>query len=735
MFKILKASLIFSILSLILTVTSSNLQNSDVRFTSNRFEQLETDQDQINQYNGDLTDFVIVAENEHLALYVNPHGLAIKIIDLNTGYIWSSTVDGMENHRLNETWRNFVASAITIDYIIGDENPQRESILSGNADVDLSLIADGFIADITMGRSGIQLQLSVTIDESDLIIFVYNDSIIEPENVKLMSLQLYPFLGSTHHNDVSGYMFIPDGAGALIRLDQPGVSMDSPFRAPIFGDDIGVTTRPQSQTNAPHVVRMPIFGIIHGVGQNGFITMIESGGLYGEIFAQTAGLSTDFNWITAVFHYRQTFNQPTTRDVARGPQIQKIQMERNNFDIEIRHRFLSGLNADYVGMALAYQDRLVDLGILTPSKDEPALIRLEFLGAEKREGLLWNSVVAMTPVLEIQGMVENLLQQNLKNLLVVYRGFARGGVSNSFPYRSHFESRLGSSSDVVNTIEFLENYNIDIYFNTDFTRIDRGANRLFGGPRVAQQINTRQFSENFLVPSDVLNQVSSDITRFSNLGVNRLSISTTPSVIYSTFNQSSIASRSENAYINNQLFDILKENNLNPSAMVEPNVLFWQHLDHFFDIPMTSSGYLFATDTVPFLQIVLRGHISYYTPVINFAANSRQAILNAIDFGAYPSFLLTKEPSHLLADTPSRDIFTSEFSVWEETIIETYRLIYEALGQVRNERIVSRTTLENGVIQTNYENGISIIVNYTNSRFLGEGFNVEAQDFAIWRWN
>ena len=36
-------------------------------------------------------------------------------------------------------------------------------------------------------------------------------------NIKIADIYVMPFLGATHLADTPGYMFIPDGTGALIR--------------------------------------------------------------------------------------------------------------------------------------------------------------------------------------------------------------------------------------------------------------------------------------------------------------------------------------------------------------------------------------------------------------------------------------------------------------------------------------------------------------------------------------
>lgn len=736
MFKVKKIpfknpiKLLIVVVMLFSTTLSHTVIGSDIRFRSNRFTQMEEDDATLFNYNDSTDGFTLAASNKDLSLYVDENSLAIKLRNETTGYVWSSTLDTMEDHRLNETWRNFVHSAVTIDYVISDDNSSRESLTSNNSQVDFRLIDQGFQADIEFASSGIQIQLEVRLEDADLVVTVHNDSIYEPTDVRLIAMQLYPFFGATKEGDVPGYMFIPDGAGALIRFGETGIPMTTPFRAMIYGQDYGLGSGTVTTLNQPHVVRMPVYGMVHGINQNAFLTIIESGDHYAELIAYTAGLFTEFNWITPTFHYRQGYFQPTTRDAARGPTISMLQETRNHFDIKMRHRILSDDDANYVGMALSYQERLVELGILTPLEDMGPMMRLEFFGGEMEEGFLWNNIIAMTPIRDIPVFIDRLQAENVNEFLVTYMGWARGGFSNSFPNRSRFERSLGNRSDVNQVVEILAEQNIPLYFHTNFSSVNRGANRLFGGPRIAQQINTRPIG-NLLNPRDALSQARSDLTNFSRYGIENLAIWVTTSMLYSTWEHGFEATRTENIAYTYELLELLSEGNINKTALYVPSAPFWSRTRRYFDIPMTASGYLFATDTVPFLHIVLRGYIDYYAPVSNFSANSRAELLRSIEFGAYPSFLLTSEPSHLLADTPSRDIFTSEFDVWEATIVDYYALVVETLGYVRGERIVAREILAPGVVKVSYSNDVQIVVNYTSRTFNHPGITVEAEDFLV----
>jgi len=708
----------------------NRISDESIVFTSNLFTQYVEPFGEVQSPNPSLTGFTLAAENEFLQLYVAPYSLAIKVVNRATGYIFSSTLDTMEDHRLNNIWRNRVNSALTIDFSTGGV-AQWESLTINDSAVDFRLIENGFVGLVTFGESGIGVELIVTLEGRDLLVQVPQESIIEPEGVQIIALHAYPFFGATKEGDVPGYMFIPDGSGALIRYGDLRNTMVSPWSSPVYGFNMGLGQGTVSHIEPPFNTTMPVWGKVHG--NNAFLVIIEGGDNYAEIIAHTAGLITEFNWIHALFTYRYTYAQPTTRDETRAPSVHRLQQAPNIFDIGLRFRFLNGDDASYVGMALTYQEYLVSRGWLTPMTEPAPQMRLEFFGGEVAPGTIFSQYLVMTHVEDIPGYIARLQTQGMYNMLAVYRSFARGG-SISFPNRFPVDRRLGSAADVRNTVEALERSGVPMFFHTDYSRAYVSGG-LFGRSDLSLGINGRLFSRTvqwqdffYLTPQVALDQARRDVNTFERFGIQNLALQTTASSLHSVFNGGEITTRDDVRDMLDELVDVLNPVQL---ALYQPNVYAWQLTDLYFDVPMSSSRHLFVTDTVPFLQIVLRGHMAYYAPFANFSANWNRDLLRLVEFGAYPSFLLTSEPAHLLYRTAAYYIYSSMFDIWEDMVILFYNRVAGALEPVRNQPIVGREMLATGVVKVTYANGVEIFVNYTPMPFDYNGLVVPAEDFLV----
>ncbi|MBS4223619.1 DUF5696 domain-containing protein [Lederbergia citrea] len=710
--------------------------DSTMRYSSAQFTQPEPNEKQEIIQKSLLDGYTKAAENEEMILYVHEKSLAIKLQNRKTGYVWGSGLDHPENYRLNKTWEQIVQSAVTIDYTDRQGKHRTESILTNDSNPTVKIIDNGFSANVFMAQAKLNFQLDVQLEGNELVVSIPQEKMKEDKRNKLVSMQLYPFLGAMNENDIPGYMFIPDGSGALIRYEKSTKAAGaSPFIGAIFGLDEGIKNKIKTSKDVVPVqqIKMPVFGAVHGVKQNGFVAIVEEGYAYGDIVAYPAGASTDFNRVSSKFNYRYEYFQPTSKNL-KG--INVFQKEMNKMNVKLRFIFLSDEDADYVGMAKTYRGYLADHQLL-PKEEDKASIRLEFLGGEMKKGLFWNSVIPMTEINRIPYFTNELKKNGVENMFVIYKGWSEGGLTGSLPGKFPIEKKLGSKRDVKTTVDSLKKENIPLYFYTDYTKAYDGASGFSGSKDVAKKISseTISYKENdltsfYLSPKKSLSIAKSDRKNYRAYGIENLAIDSSGSILFSDFSKSSKLTRPETMDTYGEIFTYFNEN-VGPTALYKPNVYAWAASDKYLDIPMNSSNYVFETDTVPFMQIVLKGYLPYYAPFSNFNQNPQEQVLRMIEYGAYPSFLLTDEPSHLLAKTPSKNVYTSEFNVWQDDIVNQYKQIQETLGQVESATIEGRFIPKNGIVEVTYSNGKTIIVNYTNSVYSHEGMEVAARDFAV----
>ena len=151
----------------------------------------------------------------------------------------------------------------------------------------------------------------------------------------------------------------------------------------------------------------------------------------------------------------------------------------------------------------------------------------------------------------------------------------------------------------------------------------------------------------------------------------------------------------------------------------------------YYQAPMFNSQLKYFDDLVPVLQIVLMGEVPLFSDYLNFNSYGQEFLLQLIDFNVYPSFVLTKNPSSLLKDTDIEYIYTSEFDLWKDTVVEQYDFINDALRHVIGETLVSREVPVQGIVKNTYSNGVIIYINYTSTDKVYEGITIGAINYAL----
>lgn len=210
------------------------------------------------------------------------------------------------------------------------------------------------------------------------------------------------------------------------------------------------------------------------------------------------------------------------------------------------------------------------------------------------------------------------------------------------------------------------------------------------------------------------------------MGMESLSVDAFGTTLYSNWNKKNAATRADAMETLRQADSAGLELNL-----YAPYAWLWGRSGRIYDIPLDSSNYYIFTETVPFMQIVLKGAVPYYSEGWNFHANRRQDLLKCIEYGAFPSWYITGEDSVELMNTASSWIYSSQYQVWKDAIIQEYSEINQALGEVMGAGISDHVRLEGNVLRIDYDNNVSIYVNYGLTDWTGDGVTVGGEDWLV----
>lgn len=541
------------------------------------------------------------------------------------------------------------------------------------------------------------------------------------ENFRLTGLQFFPYFGSAREDVVPGYMVIPDGNGALIRTNE---AYDTALQADYYGSDRGYGRTSIAQLS------LPVFGFIHRVNDQGFWTEIESGAEHSTLLAQFWGRSTRYHRITNRFNLRRVYRNIINRA---GDGSDVIPEEHVLTPFQVHYRVLSGDHANYVGMANAYQSVLVNRGTLSSKSYEAMPIHLNWLLAEQEPTFFGTSQVTMTTTRHVRDYTQQLVDQGVTQHTVGLSGWSTDGYTYYAPYRMRYVNRSG----IDMTVDALQELGFPTYLEQGYITSTSLSRRVDFNRDVARNYSKLKMSRSFgrfdsdnvnfyhLYPEQAKTMMRHDVSSLNQLGVNGLLMRDFGNVLSSYYD----GVRRDRTYtmgILNEMADLV-----DGLALSFPHAYMLKSTDHYMDLPITNAQLDLYTDLVPFVSYTLRGFISMYTPYLNFNAMGRERLLQMIDFGVFPSYLLTHAASTQLRDTYSNRYFTTAFSDFEDDIVDVYAYLSDVYDVIKQGTVVDRTMVTTGVSRITFDHGVVLYVNYRSQPFTVNGITIPAMDVEV----
>ena len=720
----------------------------DNMLSSNRFTQPDTyDASQIDDftqlYQIDYTEeardtlgYRYSIENERYILYFEPMSFSVLLYDKVNDYMMSSRAEfqGISGERENNTatrnllnsglWLSYVRKAnvsratettvslyelADVDYVNNGSVNETQSQLStfqivdGSYDedeVNVSVLETNqtLIATVNAYAIDVTLNIHLSLNDRGLEVYIPSEDIVESGDIYgLTSISVFPYFGSVRENLAPGYMLIPDQVGSLIRFEQP---IESTIRALFYGGDQGIND------NSRAYLSLPVVGMVHHVDHQGFYVSVDEG-------AELSELEAVF-WSSRTRYYRTQLNftvRPIYKAIinAAGDGRDQIPESLTNKDYKATYVML-GENANYVGIANDYQAYLADRQQLIKQTVDQMPFLLQVLMGDQTPSFLGTTYLEMTSSHETETIIQTLLEQGVQPSVISLYGWSRDGAISQTPYRMRDVYKLDDLEAYIRSL------NIDVLRHQDYVMSSELSERVGFNRDVAlnysrlkmtqieRSLNNQSIDQYFLYPESSQSFASSDNLSSAYLtSIGRL--------LYSYYDRG-FYDRIDTRNIYTSILESYETLMLN-----QPSLYALKYTDYYTHMPIMHSQYYFYTDNVPFVPIVLSGMLPVFSSELNFNAIGEVYRLMMLDFGMYPNYIVTKEPTQTMRFTRSNIFFTTHFDVFEDEINQTFnqfKLIYDQIGF---EQIVSRDVLDLGIVLVTYANNKKLLVNYTNDTF------------------
>lgn len=717
-------------------ISEALLGNVEVeQLSSNRFTQLEPEGTKpLPEYK--LEGYTLVAENDRLALYLKEEIAGIRVVNKESGYVWGA-LENEDPENLNATWASFAQSVVSIAYM--DSTGVIKQIGAGhkNAECEFDYFDGGFTCAVDFGsKVDISLEAKVTLEEDHITFSVEDSSIRETGDNYIASVYFMPFLGSTQEDQTDGYLFVPDGSGALIRYQNAAKYLKS-YSGRVYGIDYAIDTlnelndlasnRPVEFLKPENTVTMPVYGLTLGVDREAVFGRIANGDSYAFIEASPAGLTVKYNWISASFLYRQVYSQPISKNGAGVPVVQK---NPNAVNPSLEIYFLSGEDANYSGMARLYADILVEEGALQNNLLTNApQVALDFVAADIEEGLLFNSTKKTTSLEYISDSLKRLEEAGIQNIALTVKGWQKGGLSGYLKSDLYQDTELGSFDALAQLQEQLKNKNGMLMLYSDplrGTEVQVSSRQNVGitlsqSPIKKVSLNKENFLEDvwYLKPELAMEYLQRQVEVLQNHGLTMAVDG--GNLLYGEYLVGEFVSRQDMKDRLAASYQDLAEGE--GMTLFNPNQYLLKYTSIYRNTPVSGSQDLYETDSVPFLQLVLSGNMTMIAPYANHGFYSKIDLLKSIEYNVYPSYLLTEADNLDLSKTTLADESSTKFTNWAATIEASYQFVTDVLKQVEGQQMLKHTRINETVFAVTYENG-TVYVNYGATDFMLDGATV-----------
>lgn len=684
------------------------------------------------------SEYAKVAESDSYKLYLYEPTMSVILENKASGQVMYSTLMDKDDDGVNnKTWTAYMQSGIVLSAIKGVNDTYQVDLVSSKNKISYEYKENGFVASIEFKEYDFGLSVEVALEGDELVVRVPEDSIYENGSAYIGTVSLFPMMGYSYLDAKEGYMFIPDGNGALIYLDDKDGRYSSGFSQVIYGADAGFTDSTTEvllwdrydTVDDPEKVLAPVFGMMHTEDKMGYLAIVEDGNQRASIEAHPNGVMVNYNRCFAKFTLRKIYVQPLNN--SNSGTVTQAEADRTHSDLQIRYVMLVNEEADYSGMAVAYREYLQAKGMLEAT-DTEYKTRVDFLGTEREEFMVFKRAVTMTTTEQMEEIFTDLQSNGVDGVLSVYKGWQAGGLYDVPITKYKADSKLGGTSAVTNLINNWAEKNYDVYlYNEALLSNPEESNTTFNA---VKKINKRKLeitsrdnvyqTFNYVLPFKSETILDKFVESYTDKDVNNLALAGVSNNIFSYSYSGKFYTRFDcaNTY-QNIVSSVAEKTNL---ILEEPFEFLWKDTQAFLDMPLGSSAYMYEDEEIPFMSMVLKGSVPMYSDYVNFQANKNEFKLQMIEAGVYPSFYLTYADSADLIYTKSSDLYSTKYDTYRDTVIAYDAEFKEIADATAGAYILRHDKVATGVNKITYDNGVVIYVNYTDKAVVAGDVTVEA---------
>ena len=683
-------------------------------------------------------EFVLCAENNGLKLYFMPSTTHFMVENTNDGSVWySNPQNASEDEYAVKLTQMQMMSTLIVEYVnISTKKTTSLNLYTAavrSKKYSISQMEGGVLFKYDVSEIGKRVNLAVRLQNGYLTTDVWYDALEKAkENVFVSAVKVTPYFVSGTLGD-SGYLFIPDGSGALVEYNTKHIASNS-YSRPIYGEEPTSITRDWYLEAKDEPIRLPVFGAVRN--GSAIMAIAETGAEIGTINAYACGQESSKANVFASYSVMNSVEY----DLGSYSTVIYDKNEKVFPTVTTRYYFLSGDNADYSGMARQYREYLKTKHSLEYNGVSDEFYTDVFAGVIKRVatvGIPHDKFVSLTTAEELQDMVNTLNDNGVKNITVRYRNWNLDELRGNRVDEANVDSSLKFNKlrDIKSAKIYPAVLNLESYTKGGF--FDALANATYSITGLPFSIkgflksNLRENDETtyWVAAPNLKNNVRKLIAGLNKKEFSNIALGDISSDLYSDYrdngymrdySKASALSLAEDA---KQSFEGIMSDSANDYMAVLSNVIY--------NAPVSHSNQDILGKSVPFYTMALGALSNCVAPTLNGEKADDNLLLSAAASGAYIGYSFMHEKASELLTTDLKSLTNMNFESNCSEAIDSYSKMKEIYTAASGSKIYSHKYLTDTLTVTEYEKGVKVYVNFADSEATAENVTVSGGAFAV----
>ena len=691
----------------------------------------------------------VIAQSGNTSLVWDAERSALLIKESDK-IIWSSMpIEQYTEQKATGAVMKLLESSLVVEYIAGTSGDTVTSINSylgayENGRIYSYLIKNGIRLLYCFDDLFFAIPVEYRLKNGYLDVKIVLDQIYECSN-RITKISLLPYAGGLA-NSTENKIFIPDGSGMIMNCDE-----DRPVRTysgAVYGED--KVELDKYNFLSTENVKLPVYAFTTSDNTT-YCTIIDKNEACADINSSAGDTILGYSYAYTTFNIRGK-NTVTIPSAWGGVDVSKQYSDiPSGMDIGERIYFLDSYDESFVNVANCYRNYLIEeKGLKDMDDDEIVYVDIP-MALQQRDflfGLPYQSTKVVTTYERATEIIEDFVDETNISPVVRLKGIQNGGLDvTKIAGGFNTEKKLGNKNDLNSLLQKTSELGVSVFPDFDISRFNTSSSGFnvnknsacnSTGMKASQyfhSVSTGVSSGNsesyYLLTPKLFVEASDELMGpLEKSGFKNISLSTLGSGYYSDYryNENNIgagyAEAIENIFenYNSSQYGVMFDS-ANQYAAVNAN--------HIVNIPTYTSDYDAQDEWLPFYQMVFKGFVPLSSNSVNLVNNSKMELLRSIQCGVALKFTVCGSDTADYANSNFTELLAGSYENCKSQITNYLSDSCYALNTLKNSKIISFAKIDENIYETNFDNGCSVIVNYSQHDYLYNEDMVEAESFIV----